>query len=67
MLVPRQSLLAKPCLPATSATLENQEPASCGSSPYAKTVWFRYSAPARGTVVFLASGRDDAVDTVLAV
>lgn len=62
-------ITAGEAVPASNigATLESQEPASCGSSPYAKTVWFRYSAPARGTAVFLASGREEVLDTVLAV
>jgi hypothetical protein len=45
------------------ATLESGELASCGAHPYAKTVWFRYTAPAIGTAIFSASG----FDTVLAV
>jgi hypothetical protein len=45
------------------ATLEAGENGICGKSPYAKTVWFRYTVPAPGTVVVAASG----FDTVLAV
>lgn len=45
------------------ATLEPAEQALCGANPYAKTVWFRYRAPAAGTAVFSSSG----FDTVLAV
>jgi Putative metal-binding motif len=47
----------------TGATLDPGENAICGKSPYAKTVWFRYIAPAPGTMVVSASG----FDTVLAV
>jgi hypothetical protein len=47
----------------TGSTLEGGEIASCGTSLYAKTVWFRYTAPAVGTAVFSAAG----FDTVLAV
>ncbi|HEX8688732.1 MAG TPA: MopE-related protein [Solirubrobacterales bacterium] len=47
----------------TGATLEPGEGASCGGHLYAKTVWFRYTAPAVGTAAFSAAG----FDTVLAV
>lgn len=52
----------------TGATTEPNEVLSCHwdpghTSPYAKTVWFKWSAPARGTAVFSSSG----FDTVLAV
>lgn len=52
----------------TGATVESGEVTSCRrfdgrEAPYAKTVWFRYTAPAIGTAVFSASG----FDTVLAV
>lgn len=45
------------------ATLEPGENGLCEKSPYAKTVWFRYSVPAPGTVVVATSG----FDTVLAI
>jgi hypothetical protein len=45
------------------ATLQAGETASCDQDPYAKTVWFSYTAPAYGTAVLSASG----FDTVLAV
>lgn len=45
------------------ATVEPGELTSCEANPYDKTVWFRYTAPARGTAVFSASG----FDTVLTV
>ena len=47
----------------TGSTLEAGEPTLCGSSPYAKTVWFRWTAPVVGTAVVSTSG----FDTVLAV
>jgi hypothetical protein len=52
----------------TGATTEPSEVLSCHrfdgrDAPYAKTVWFRYTAPARGTAVFSTAG----FDTVLAV
>ena len=56
----------------TGATLEPGELDSCyrydnRTAPYAKTIWFRYTAPARGTAVFSAAGADTTVDTVLSV
>ena len=45
------------------ATVEPGENTFCGPDPFAKTVWFRYVAPAAGTAVITASG----FDTVLAV
>ena len=45
------------------ATVDSGELTSCGAQPYAKTVWFRYTAPAAGTAAFSASG----FDTVLTV
>jgi hypothetical protein len=47
----------------TGATVENSENTFCGSSHFAKTVWFRYTAPAIGTAVISAAG----FDTVLAI
>lgn len=47
----------------TGATLEPGENDMCGLSPFAKTVWFRYTAPALGAATISASG----FDTVLAV
>jgi hypothetical protein len=50
-----------------AATEEAGEPVDCatprGTSPYGRTVWYRWSAPAAGTAVFTATG----FDTVLAV
>jgi len=51
----------------TGATLEAGEPANCANSLYAKTVWFRYSAPAPGTVSISVAGSQRVLDTVLAV
>jgi hypothetical protein len=45
------------------ATSEPGEITSCGGSLYAKTVWFRFRAPAVGTATFSASG----FDTVMSV
>ena len=58
-------ILAGEPLSATNfgATLEPDENALCGENPYAKTVWFRWLAPAPGTAIFSSSG----FDTVLAV
>lgn len=47
----------------TGATTEPGEVLNCGLSPYAKTVWFIYRAPAIGTAVFTANG----FDTVMAI
>jgi hypothetical protein len=50
-----------------AATEEAGEPVDCatprGTSPYGRTVWYRWTAPAAGTAVFTATG----FDTVLAV
>ena len=51
----------------TGATRENGEPASCANSLYAKTIWFRYTAPAPGTASFSVAGSQSIVNTVLAV
>lgn len=51
----------------TGATLDPGEVAACGTSPYAKTIWFRYTAPAVGTASFSVAGAEGNVDTVLAV
>jgi hypothetical protein len=45
------------------ATTEPGEITSCGGSLYAKTVWFRFRAPAVGTTIFSTSG----LDTVMSV
>ena len=48
----------------TGGTLESSEVSSCGAlSPYAKTVWVRYTAPAPGTATFSVSG----INSVMAV
>lgn len=47
----------------TGATLEPGEVTVCGEEQYAKTVWFRYTAPAIGTAAFSSAG----FDTLLAV
>lgn len=47
----------------TGSTLEPGETTMCGLSPYAKTIWFRYTAPAIGAAAFSAAG----FDTVLAI
>lgn len=47
----------------TGATEDPGEATVCGLSPYGKTVWFRYTAPANGSASFSAAG----FDTVLAV
>ena len=50
-----------------AATEEANEPVDCasdrGNSPYGRTVWYRWTAPASGTAVFTATG----FDSVLAV
>jgi hypothetical protein len=50
-----------------AATEEPGEALTCaserGSSPYGRTVWYRWTAPSKGTAVFTAAG----FDTVLAV
>jgi hypothetical protein len=51
----------------TGATLQGGESASCANSLYAKTIWFRYTAPAVGTASFSLSGAQGILDTVLAV
>ncbi|MEA2373177.1 MAG: hypothetical protein QOH12_3571 [Solirubrobacteraceae bacterium] len=51
----------------TGASLEPGEVASCGASLYAKTIWFRYTAPAVGTASFSVAGSQAGIDTVLAV
>jgi hypothetical protein len=51
----------------TGATLEGGEPASCGNSLYAKTIWFRYTAPAIGTASFSVVGAQGILNTALAV
>ena len=58
-------ILAGAPLEATNlgATLEAGELSTCSISPYAKTVWFRYQAPAIGTAIFSAAG----FDTVMAI
>jgi hypothetical protein len=43
------------------ATTEVNERDTCGSSPYSRTVWFRYAAPGPGTAIFTASGNFDSV------
>lgn len=61
MVVPASGVLA---LTNTGATLESGEVSKCGElSPYAKTVWARYTAPARGTATFSVSG----INSVMAV
>ena len=40
----------------TGATLQDGEVGACGSSLYAKTIWFRYTAPAEGTASFSVAG-----------
>jgi Putative metal-binding motif len=47
----------------TGATLEPGEVTHCGEDDYAKTVWFRYTAPRVGTAAFSAAG----FNSVLAV
>lgn len=47
----------------TGATREPGETSTCGTSLYGKTVWFRYTAPSKGTVAIATSG----IDTVLAL
>ncbi len=48
---------------SNGATIEPDEVTACGEEQYAKTVWFRYTAPAIGTAAFSAAG----FDTLLAV
>jgi hypothetical protein len=43
------------------ATTELNEREACGSSPYSRTVWFRFAAPGPGTAIFTASGNFDSV------
>lgn len=47
----------------TGATLAPDEVTHCGEDDYAKTVWFRYTAPSAGTAAFSAAG----FNSVLAV
>ena len=48
----------------TGSTLQSGEVSACGDlSLYAKTVWFRYTAPAAGTATFSVSG----INSVMAV
>lgn len=42
----------------TGATTEPGEITACSASPYAKTIWFRYTATATGTATFSVSGAD---------
>lgn len=57
----------------TGATTESGEITSCqraetnSTSLYAKTIWFRYTATARGTAVLSVAGADGNVDTVMAL
>ncbi len=51
----------------TGATLEPGEVQTCGASPFAKTIWFRYRAPAVGHATFSVAGTDKSLDTVLDV
>lgn len=61
---PRELLSGIPILTRnTGATTEPGETALCGLSPFAKTVWFRYVAPAIGSLVVASSG----IDTVLSI
>ena len=47
------------------ATVESGEATSCGTAPFGKTTWFRWTAPSTGDAVFVAS--DAVTDTVLSV
>jgi len=54
----------------TGATLEGGEIGKCTElSPYAKTVWFRYTAPAAGTATFTVSATNSfsGVNLVMAI
>lgn len=54
----------------TGATLEGSEVGKCTElSPYAKTVWFRYTAPAAGTARFTVSGTNpiSGINPVMAI
>jgi hypothetical protein len=46
---------------ATYAATNTGEKATCGSSPYGKTVWYRFSIPTAGNVTVDASGFDAAI------
>ena len=41
------------------ATTDAGERVVCGSAPFSRTVWFRYTATGTGTAVFTASGNFD--------
>lgn len=44
-----------------AARTETGEQAACGSSPYGKTLWYRFSIPKAGTVTVDASGFNTAI------
>lgn len=59
--VPASGVLA---MTNTGGTLQSGEVSSCGAlSPYAKTIWARYTAPAPGTATFSVSG----INSVIAI
>jgi hypothetical protein len=51
----------------TGATLEPGENQTCDTSPYAKTIWFRFSAPAIGQATFSVAGTNGNIDTVMSI
>ncbi|MGI9099206.1 MAG: putative metal-binding motif-containing protein [Solirubrobacteraceae bacterium] len=51
----------------TGATLEPGEMGMCETSPYAKTIWFRFRAPAIGQATFSVAGDQGTINTVMSV
>lgn len=51
----------------TGATVEPGEKTKCGTSDVAKTIWFRFEAPAVGQATFSVAGTNGNIDTVMSI